>query len=67
MCSVCSHVFVFGLSVTDACVRVSAGHVDCSGIVSSAADVLWMRGVVGVCEMCKCLARGGVGGEVVSG
>ena len=40
-----------------------------SGIVSSAADVLWisvvrgMRGVGGVCEMCICLARGGVGGE----
>ena len=51
---------------------VSAGHV-CgtrgSGIVSSAADVLWMnvvpvmRGVGGVCEMCMCLGRGGVGGE----
>ena len=33
-----------------------------SGIVSSAADVLWMsvmremRGVGGVCEMCMCLA-----------
>ena len=44
---------------------MSAGHVDgtrCSGIVSSAADVLWMsvvrgmRGVDGVCEMCMCLA-----------
>ena len=40
-----------------------------SGIVSSAADVLWMsgvrgmRGVGGVCEMSMCLARGGVGGE----
>ena len=38
-----------------------------SGIVSSAADVLWMsvvrrmRGVVELCEMCMCLARGGVG------
>ena len=35
-----------------------------SGIVSSAADVLWMsvvrglRGIGGVCEMCMCLARG---------
>ena len=31
-----------------------------SGIVSSAADVLWMsgmRGVGGVCEMCMCLVR----------
>ena len=39
-----------------------------SGIVSSAADVLWMsvvrgmRGVGGVCEMCMCLSRGSVGG-----
>ena len=43
---------------------VSAGHVDdtrSSGIVSSTADVLWMRGVGEVCEMCMCLARGGVG------
>ena len=51
---------------------MSAGHVGGthgSGIVSSAADVLWMsvvhgiRGVGGVCEMCMCLARGCVGGE----
>ena len=52
---------------------VSAWHV--GGIrglcfVSSAADMLRMnvvrrmRGVGGVCEMCMCLARGGVGGEV---
>ena len=50
---------------------MSAGHVGGtrgSSIVSSAADVLWMsvvrgmRGVDGVCE--KCLAGGGVGGEV---
>ena len=39
-----------------------------SGIVSSAADVLGMsmvrgmRGVGGVCGMCICLARGGIGG-----
>ena len=55
---------------------VSAGHVGRtrgSGIVSSAADVLWMsvmrgmRGVGGVCEMCMCLTRSGVGGEGVSG
>ena len=51
-------------------VVVSAGHVGgtCgSGIVSIAADVLGMRGVGGVCEMCMCLARGGVGGEGGSG
>ena len=46
---------------------VSAGHVGgtrSSGIVSNAADVLWMsvvrgmRGVGKVCEMCMCAARG---------
>ena len=51
---------------------VSAGHVGgtCgSGIVSSAADVLWMSEVRsmcrigGVCEICMCLARGGEGGD----
>ena len=26
-----------------------------------------VRGVGGVCDMCMCLARGGVGGERVSG
>ena len=31
-----------------------------SGIVSSAADVLWMRGVGKVWEMCMGLSRGGV-------
>ena len=45
---------------------VRAGHVDGSrgsGIVSSAADVLWMsvvrgmRGDGGVCVMCMCLGR----------
>ena len=48
---------------------VSAAHVGVirrPGIVSSAADVLemsvvhGMRGLVGVCEMCMCLAWGGV-------
>ena len=41
-----------------------------SGILSSAADVLLMsvvRLVAGVCEMCMCLAQGGVGGEGVIG
>ena len=35
-----------------------------SGILSSTGDVLEMsvvRGVGGVCDMCMCLARGGVG------
>ena len=53
-------------------VVVSAGHVGAtrgSSIVSSAPDVLWMsvvcgiRVVSGVCEMCMCLAQGGVSGE----
>ena len=41
-----------------------------SGGLSSTSDVLEMsvvRGVGGVCGMCMCLARGGVGGEGVSG
>ena len=41
-----------------------------SGVLSSTGDVLEMsvvRGVGGVCEMCMCLARGGVGVEGVSG
>ena len=55
---------------------VSAGHVGGtrgSGIVSSAADVLWMsvvcgmRGVGGACEIYVYLACGAVGGEGVSG
>ena len=33
-----------------------------SGVLSSTGDVL-VRGVGGVCNMCMCLARGGVGGE----
>ena len=56
--------------VGDECGVVSAGHMGGtrgSCIVSDAADVLWMRGV---CEMCMCLARCGVGregGEWISG
>ena len=41
-----------------------------SGVWSSTGDVLEMsvvRGVGGVCDMCMCLARGGVGREEVSG
>ena len=33
-----------------------------SGVLSNTCDVL-VRGVGGVCGMCMCLARGGVGGE----
>ena len=37
-----------------------------SGVMSNTGDVFEMsvvRGVGGVCDMCMCLARGGVGGE----
>ena len=33
-----------------------------SGVLSSTGDML-MKGVGGVCDMCMCLARDGVGGE----
>ena len=33
-----------------------------SGVLSSTGDVL-VIGVGGVCDMCMCFARGGVGGE----
>ena len=33
-----------------------------SGVLSSTGDVL-VRGVGGLCDMCMCLARVGVGGE----
>ena len=49
---------------------VSAWHMGCtrgSGIEASAANVLGMRTVGGVCEMCMGLARGSVEGEGVSG
>ena len=41
-----------------------------SGVLSSTGDVLELsvvRGVGGVCDMCMCLARGGVGERGVSG
>ena len=41
-----------------ACMRDTRG----SGVLSSNCDVL-VRGVGGVCGVCLCLARGGVGGE----
>ena len=37
-----------------------------SGVLSSTGDVL-VRGVGGVCDVCMCLAQGGVCGEGVSG
>ena len=33
---------------------------------SGMLEISVMRGVGGVCDMCMCLARGGVGGEGVS-
>ena len=44
------------------------GGTRCSGDLSSAGDVLEMsvvRGVGGVCDMCMCLARGGVANRVI--
>ena len=41
-----------------ACMRGTRG----SGVLSSTGDVL-VRGDGGVCDMCMCLAWGGVGGE----
>ena len=45
-----------------ACMRGTRG----SGVLFNTGDLLVMivvRGVGGVCDMCLCLARGGVGGE----
>ena len=52
-----------------AAVRAYFGGTRGSGVLSSAGDVLEMsvvRGVGGMCNMCMCLARGGVKGVVVS-
>ena len=51
-----------GVVAVSACMSGTRG----SGVLSSTGDVL-VRGVDGVCDMCMCLARGGVGGEGVSG
>ena len=51
-----------GVVAVSACMNGTRG----SGNLSSTGDVLEMsvvRGVSGVCDMCMCLARGGVGGE----
>ena len=51
-----------GVVVVSACMYGIRG----SGVLSSTGDVLEMsvvRGVGGVCDMCMCLARRGVGGE----
>ena len=50
-----------GVVAVSACMCGTRG----SGVMSSTGDVLEisvMRGVDGVCGMCMCLARGGVGG-----
>ena len=69
------HVLLFVLRVCCESARVMAvlvwdtcGCGECmsgtrgSGVLSSTGDVL-VRGIGGVCDMCMCLARGGVGGE----
>ena len=38
-----------------------------SGVLSTSTGDMLVRGVGGVCDMCMCLVRGGVGGEGVSG
>ena len=61
-----------GMGDGEGVVIVSAWHEYVGGTPDS-ADMLGMcvvrgmRGVSGVCEMCMCLARGGVRGEGVSG
>ena len=44
--------------MVSACMSGTCG----SGVLSSTGDML-VRGVGGECDMCMCLARGGVGGE----
>ena len=48
-------------------VSVYMGGTRGSGVLISAGDVLEMRGVGGVCDMCMCLARGGMGCVGVTG
>ena len=83
LCGVCSPVVVPGLSVRLSwypmlwlrcvCVVVVSAYMGGtrgSGVLASAYDVLEIsvaRGVGGVCDMCMCLARGGIGGEWVTG
>ena len=61
-----------GVGTVGSVVAVSAymGGTRGSGVLASAGEVQEMsvvRGVGGVCDMCMCLARGGVGGVGVSG
>ena len=62
MCVCCESDGNAGVISVSACMSGTCG----SGVLSSTGDVLEMsvvRGVGGVCDMCMCLARGGVGGE----
>ena len=55
-------MLVCGPGEVCACISDTRG----SGLLSSTGDVLEMsvvRGVGGVCDMCMCLTRSGVGGE----
>ena len=72
VCVLCEGYGTAGVGSEGGVVPVSAcvGGTRGSGVLSSTCDVLEMsvvRGVGGVCDMCMCLARGGVGGEGVSG
>ena len=65
MCVCCESVRVrgwrkcwCGVVAVSACMSGTRG----SGVLSITGDLL-VRGVGGVCDMCICLARGGVGGE----
>ena len=51
-------MLVWGPGEVSACMSGTRG----SGVLSSTGDVL-VRGVGGVCDMCMCLDRGGVGVE----
>ena len=59
-------MLVWGPGEVSACMSGTRG----SGVLSSTGDVLKMSVVRGggrVCDMCMCLARGGVGGDGVGG
>ena len=68
MCACCEGDGNAGVGSGGTVVAVSACMTGThgSGVLSSTGGVL-VRGLGGVCDMCMCLARGGVGGEGVSG
>ena len=53
-------MLVWGLGEVVVAVSACMSGTRGSGVLSSTGDVL-VRGVGGVCDMCMCLARGGVG------